>query len=131
MVLIFVVLTLPLITLPATVKLVNNPTEVILGCALAVTVTAVQAAPALLAYAALATVPVTLAPLMFVIPAPLPNILPVISLALIVATDNVLALMLLILALPANILPQRNNGVPKSTAKSRYGATRTSVIQPP
>ena len=49
-------------TLPVVDKLVNTPTLVMLGCAFVVTVPAVVAAPALTAYVALATVPVTLAP---------------------------------------------------------------------
>ena len=58
---------LPDVTVPDTLKLVNTPTEVILACALPVTVAAVLAVaaePAVVANAALATVPVTLAPVM-------------------------------------------------------------------
>ena len=58
---------------PLTVKDVRVPTDVILGCALVVTVPAVVAVPALVAYVALATVPVTFAPVIDEIAAPLPN----------------------------------------------------------
>ena len=60
--------------LPVTAKLVNVPTEVIFGCALVVTVPAV---PALKAYVAFATVPVTLAPTNELSPLPLPVNTPV------------------------------------------------------
>jgi hypothetical protein len=63
---------LPLVVLPVTTKLVNVPTEVMLGCAAVVTVPAVVADPALVANVALATVPVTLAPDIEVSPAPEP-----------------------------------------------------------
>ena len=60
------VLTLPEFTLPLTLKLVNVPTLVMLACALAVT------------YCANPTLPMTLDPLIFVNPEPLPvNTLPV------------------------------------------------------
>ena len=61
--------------LPLEVKLVSVPTEVMLGCALVVTVAAVVAlvaVPALVAKVALATVPVTLAPVRLVNKLPLP-----------------------------------------------------------
>ena len=73
------VLMLPPVTLPVVdinpldVNEVKVPTEVIFGCALVVTVAAVPTAlPADTAYVALATVPVTLAPVIFVNALPLP-----------------------------------------------------------
>ena len=55
--------------LPVTASADNVPTEVMLGCALVVTVAAV---PEVNAYVALATVPVTFAPVRAVRFAPLP-----------------------------------------------------------
>ena len=64
---------LPLVVLPVTAKLLNVPTDVILGCAAVVTV------PAVVAEVADATAPVTLPPGIDVNPAPDPlNWLPVI-----------------------------------------------------
>ena len=60
---------LPASTLPVTFNELSVPTLVIFGCAAVVTVPAVVALvaePALVAYAALATVPVTFAPGIFV-----------------------------------------------------------------
>ena len=66
---------LPPVVLPVTVKLVNVPVLVIFGCAFVVTVAAVPTAlPADSAYVALATVPVTLAPVNDVNNDPLPII---------------------------------------------------------
>ena len=63
--------------LPVTARAERVPTDVIFGCALVVTVPAVVAEPALIAYVALATVPVTLAPVSAVILDPLPVNTPV------------------------------------------------------
>ena len=63
---------LPEIILPLTLKLVSMPTEVMLGCAFVVTVPANVAALAFRAYVALATVPVTLPPVMLDKALPLP-----------------------------------------------------------
>ena len=52
----------PLVIFPLTLKLVNTPTPVILGWLPVVTVPAVVAEPALVAYVALATLPITLLP---------------------------------------------------------------------
>ena len=81
------------VTLPATVKLVNVPTLVMFGCAFVVTVPAtfavlanvaelanvatfakfaIVALPAFKEYVAFATAPTTLAPVIYVIGAPLP-----------------------------------------------------------
>ena len=63
------------VTVPFTPSPVNVPVEVIFGCAFVVTVPAVLAVPeppALTAYVALATVPVTLAPGIAVSPVPAP-----------------------------------------------------------
>jgi hypothetical protein len=70
--------------LPLELNDVNVPTLVMLGCAFVVTVPAVVADPADVAYVALATVPVTLAPakLVNVDPLPMkypPEILPVVT----------------------------------------------------
>jgi hypothetical protein len=62
-----------------TLSAVNVPTDVMLGCAFVVTVPAVVADvadPADVANVALATVPVTLAPVIDVNPDPLPIMLP-------------------------------------------------------
>ena len=48
--------------LPLTIRVVSVPTDVMLGCALVVTVPAVPDVPDETAYVALATVPVTFAP---------------------------------------------------------------------
>ena len=52
---------------------VTVPTDVMFGCALVVTVPAVVDEPAVVAYVAFATVPVTFAPVIEAIAAPLPN----------------------------------------------------------
>ena len=65
---------LPILALPDTLKVVNVPVEVIFGCALVVIVLAVVALPALVAYVALATVPVTLPPVILVNDEPFPLI---------------------------------------------------------
>ena len=70
------------VRLPFTPKLVNVPTDVILGCAAVVTVPAVVADPALVAYVALATVPVTLPPANALKPLPLPVNTPVLAVML-------------------------------------------------
>ena len=62
---------------PLTLKLLNIPTLVILGWLFVVTVPAVVAEPALVAYVALATTPVTFAPTKFDKPIPLPVNTPV------------------------------------------------------
>ena len=72
-------LTLPALTLPVTLKLVNVPTLVMFGCAFVVTVAAVFELPDVNAYVALATVPVTFAPVSCVSPLPLPVNLPVLA----------------------------------------------------
>ena len=64
---------LPDVLLPLTLRLVNTPTEVMLACAFAVTVPAVVADPAVVAYVALATGPVTLPPEIVVNKLPLPT----------------------------------------------------------
>ena len=64
---------LPDVVLPVTVSDVNVPTEVMLGCAAVVTVSAVVAVPAEVAKVALATVPDTLAPGIDVSPAAEPE----------------------------------------------------------
>ena len=72
------VIKLPPATLPNTLKALSVPTLVILGCAFAVTVPAVVAlvaVPADVAKVALATVPVTLAPVIALSPDPLPLML--------------------------------------------------------
>ena len=53
---------LPALILPLTINPVSDPSEVIFGCALVVTVPAVPDDPAEIAYVAFATVPVTFAP---------------------------------------------------------------------
>ena len=65
-------MTFAALILPVTDNAVNVPTEVMFGCAFVVTVPAVVADPALVAYVAFATVPVTLAPGILVNPAALP-----------------------------------------------------------
>ena len=67
---------LPALALPVTPNDVSVPTLVIFGCAAVVTVPAV---PALVANVAFATVPVTLAPASCDKPAPLPVINPLFS----------------------------------------------------
>ena len=69
----------PITVLPATSRLVNVPTLVIFGCAFVVTVPAVVAevaVPAEVANVALATVPLTLPPVILDNPDPLPLMLP-------------------------------------------------------
>jgi hypothetical protein len=69
------VIKLPPVMLPDTLSALNVPTDVILGCAAVVTVPAVVALvadPAEVAKVALATVPVTLAPVILLSPEPLP-----------------------------------------------------------
>ena len=61
-----------ILPLAVIVNPVNVPTEVMFGCAFVVTVPAVVALPDVVAYVALATVPVTLAPGIEVSPAALP-----------------------------------------------------------
>jgi hypothetical protein len=79
----------PITVLPLTSRLVNVPTLVIFGCAFVVTVPAVVALVALVAVAALvanvalATVPVTLPPVIEPSPDPLPLILPPVILPLV------------------------------------------------
>ena len=62
--------------LPFTFNPISVPVLVILGCALAVTVTVVTEVPVLIAYVALATVPVTFAPVIELNPLPLPVNIP-------------------------------------------------------
>ena len=86
------VLTLPPSTFPVTVTLVNVPTLVMLGCAFVVTVAAVVAVvalPADVANVALATVPVTLAPVNELNPEPLPFMLPPVMLPIAVINPAV------------------------------------------
>ena len=64
---------------PLTTNDVSVPTEVILGCAFVVTVPAVVVNPAVTAYIALETLPITLAPARFDNPLPLPANRPVID----------------------------------------------------
>ena len=72
--------------LPLTINPVNVPTEVTFGCAAVVTVPAVPAVPALTAYVALATVPVTFAPVNEFKPEPLPVNTPVFAVMLTAVT---------------------------------------------
>ena len=76
-------LMLPPVMLPVELNAVNIPTLVMLACALPVTVVdvvALVAVPALVAKVALATVPVTLAPVMLDSKLPLPTKYPAVTL---------------------------------------------------
>ena len=70
--------------MPETITLVNVPTDVMFGCAFVVTVPAVVADPALVAYVALATSPVILAPVIPVSACPFPMILPTVTFPVVV-----------------------------------------------
>ena len=79
-------MTLEALMLPDTIREVKVPSDVILGCAAEVTVPATTDVPALVAYAALATVPVTLVPGIAVNPEPLPVNTPVFAVILTAVT---------------------------------------------